>query len=372
MKKFIVLFTLCIIFMAAFVFTVPLSAQSVMGEVSLLNVNTYSSYFLNNRGNIDGKYLRPVTDDDFDKFAVLSGNNEYIDTPLEISLLSYYSQPVINIRPVQAAELLPANNPKLAGLKLGAALYQEIQVLRFLGDTAAVGRYENMLKFVSDKNGITRAEIEAYYRNGIRGLVTEAVNEEFNKISFGLDTQGKGSYNTVLTRNPKNGQYTLSYERPSVANDDKILSGQTLVALLSTMSRNSADFSQLSVDTVRNQAALLPAVVYAKWKQIGVAQGVDGTALVIDTLTNFYLNPNRQTFEAVRGIYARYEVLATLGDPFADAAVHSYRNIMSNLNAGLRTKVASEATPYTVVDMAKIPNDPKYNVFATRYAEAQR
>jgi hypothetical protein len=39
---------------------------------------------------------------------------------------------------------------------LGAALYQEIQVLRFRGDTAAAGRYEGMLKFVQDRNNVTR------------------------------------------------------------------------------------------------------------------------------------------------------------------------------------------------------------------------
>jgi hypothetical protein len=44
-----------------------------------------------------------------------------IDTPLEFALLSYYAQPVINIRPPEAAALLPADNPRLFGQKLGVA-----------------------------------------------------------------------------------------------------------------------------------------------------------------------------------------------------------------------------------------------------------
>jgi hypothetical protein len=95
-----------------------------------------------------------------------------------VALLSYYSPSVVNIRPAQAAEMLPANNPKLSGQKLGAALYQYIQVLRFFGDTAALGRYESMLKFVQDRNSVTRTEIETYYRNNIRALIISVVDEK--------------------------------------------------------------------------------------------------------------------------------------------------------------------------------------------------
>jgi hypothetical protein len=136
-----------------------------------------------------------------------------------------------------------------------------------------------MLKFISDKNGVSRAEIEAYYRQGIAGLVAEAVDEEFNKISFSLDVSGKGSYNTVLTRNAQN-QYILSYERPSVENDDKTLTARTLEALSSAMSR-SGDFTPSAVEIVRTQAALIPAVNITASELNRVKQ----------LITSFYLNP---------------------------------------------------------------------------------
>jgi len=118
-------------------------------------------------------------------------------------MLSYYSPPVMNIRPVLADTVLPANNPKQADLKLGAAVFQEIQILRFLGtsagseNTAAVGRHEGMLRFITDRGNVTRAEVETFYRNGIRGLISDTVDEEFNKISWLLGNK----YNAVLTRN---------------------------------------------------------------------------------------------------------------------------------------------------------------------------
>jgi len=171
-----------------------------MGEVTIkrsVGLDDYINSFSDNRPLIDpnkarlaAKYTMLVEDDVRSRFAPLEGDTERIDTALEWALTSYYSQAVIKVRPVEADTILPANNPKLAGLKLGAALYQEIQILRFLASGSAagversrdaLGRYETMLKFVCDKNGVTRAEIENYYRDGIRKLVSDIVDEEAAK-----------------------------------------------------------------------------------------------------------------------------------------------------------------------------------------------
>jgi hypothetical protein len=96
---------------------------------------------------------------------------------LEFAIASYYSPNVIDIRPSQADAILPKNNPKLADQKLGAAVFQEIQILRFLGNTAAVNRHEAVLKFITDRKNVTRAEVEAFYRNGIRALISDIVDE---------------------------------------------------------------------------------------------------------------------------------------------------------------------------------------------------
>jgi hypothetical protein len=143
---------------------------SALTEINLLDVNKYSSYFFNGRKELDSKYTYATTDEDFDRFSVLGGNVIDVDIPLEISLLSYYSQPVINIRPAEAKNILPANT-KTSELKLGAAVYQEMQILRFLGNTDAVGRHEGIVKFITDRGNVSRAEIENYLKDGIAEVV---------------------------------------------------------------------------------------------------------------------------------------------------------------------------------------------------------
>jgi len=168
------------------VFLFVILAPDTFGQTGLLNVNRYASYFLDTTGNvtrIDRKYTRAISDEDYDKIALLGGDNTRIDTSLEITLMSI-SLAVVQIRPAEANAMLPANNPKLADTKLGAAVFQEMQVLRFLGDTAAVSRYEAMLRFITGRGNATRAEVETFYHNGIRSLVSEIVDEEFRGLAL--------------------------------------------------------------------------------------------------------------------------------------------------------------------------------------------
>jgi hypothetical protein len=73
----------------------------------------------------------------YERFAGISGSIYEIDSPLEFALLSHYSQPVVNIRPIEAKNMLPANNSKQAGLKLGTAVYMDLQAARFTGSDPA-------------------------------------------------------------------------------------------------------------------------------------------------------------------------------------------------------------------------------------------
>jgi len=125
---------------------------------------------------------RAATDKDHDRIAALSGNHVDIDTPLEIALLSN-SVGVIDVRPVEANQML--GTPRQADLKLASALLMETMVLRFLGNTRAVCKHECELKFIVDKGNVTRADVEAFYRNGIRALVSNTIDEEFKKTRGG-------------------------------------------------------------------------------------------------------------------------------------------------------------------------------------------
>jgi hypothetical protein len=69
---------------------------------------------------------------------------------------------------VKIETVLPGNDKNKRSLKSGAMDLKELSGLKFLdpSGTAAIGRYGGMLKFISGKNGVTRAEIESCYRQG--------------------------------------------------------------------------------------------------------------------------------------------------------------------------------------------------------------
>jgi hypothetical protein len=263
----------CTAILIALCAAASLAAQTDTSALTdvLLNVNTYSSLFLSRiTGLINGKYVRVANDDDCKKIGSLGGNETFIDTPLEIALLSACAG-VVDVRPVEASTML--GNPRQADLKLGAAVYQEMQMLRFLGNTDAVGRHEGILTFITDRGNVSRAEIEKYLKDGI----AEVVNAEFNSVSgFMID----GNYNAVLTRNPQNEQYELSYE--GVGHITKKITAASLPALSSAMS-SSGDFSATAFNTVRDNAALIPTV-----SQAGKTGNVEPRVLVTESLTAFF------------------------------------------------------------------------------------
>jgi hypothetical protein len=300
-----------------------------------------------------------------ERYASLGGEARYLDTPLEAALYAYTSG-ASNTIPAAAESILPRGNPKQVDTWLGALVFKGIQEYRFLGDTTAVQRHETMLQFITGRGNASRAEIETWYRSNIRSLIASTVNEEFNKISFLLDNysaNSKFSYTVVLTRNTQN-QYVLSYERPDRRQDGiKTLSAPTLEALASAMSR-SGDFVPAAIDTVRTQAALIPAVVYANWKP----NGVDALALVTEALSNFYLNPNQTTYGAIKGIYARYEnSTGNFNDALAYTATNSYLHTINALHPGLLSRLKADVTTRNYLELSRIPSDRRYEIFFTPY-----
>jgi len=346
-----------------------ITAHNAFGQ-TMLDIKRYAEIF----GFEDGKirasspYIRSSQPDINREIAKVSGRDYSIDTPLEFALLSYYGNIRIDDDTVKAKAdaILPQNNPKLADQKLGAAVFQEIQILRFLEDTAAVSRHEAILKFITDRKNATRQEIETFYRDNVRALIAGVVDEEFNKVSVRIDY-----HNATLIRNPQTGQYTLSYGGVNTNHETRIITANSLDALLAEMQngKNKNDFTSNDINTVKAQAALIPAVVYDKWKYEGSG---DGMALVKETLTNFYLNPNDNTYLAAFGIRLRYRALLDTGltkkdkDIFAEVALNSYNNAIGNLNLALLDKFRNE-NRFSVAEARRVPNDTRYNIFSTPY-----
>jgi hypothetical protein len=106
MKKFI-----AVVFLLLVAAVVDILAQT---EIQLLRLRDYSNPLLSKAGSLDSKYVFSATDDDYDRFSVLGGAMDAVDTPLEIALLSY-SAGVVNIRPPEANAILPEVAQKVPG-----------------------------------------------------------------------------------------------------------------------------------------------------------------------------------------------------------------------------------------------------------------
>jgi hypothetical protein len=240
--------------------------------VSLLNaadLRNYSKPFLNSNGTVmSSKYLRVASSEDRGRFRDLGGDPALTDTPLEIALLSTCAG-VVDVRPVEASTIL--GNAKQADLKLGAAVYQEMQMLRFLSNTDAVGRHEGIIKFITDRGNVSRTEIETYLKGGI----TEVVNAEFN-AKYG-------------------------------------------------------DF--------------IPATVYGELKKIGEP---DALALVTNAVAGFFIDPNKNTYAALTGIYARYW-LRNVSDGFNQhsfgySASESFYRVLEALSLVLAERMSNDVS----------------------------
>jgi hypothetical protein len=87
------------------------------------------------------------------------------------------------------ATLLDAATGRVTGtigygpLNVGARAYADVQIARFLGDTAAVSRHEAVLQFITGRGNATRTEIEAFYRNNVRAQIAAVVDREFAGIT---------------------------------------------------------------------------------------------------------------------------------------------------------------------------------------------
>jgi len=117
-------------------------------------------------------------------YSGLGGNLNFIDTPLEMAMAAYFLYTAEQLNSAAEA-ILPHSNPSLVDRQLGAYVYMDMIIHRFLGDTAAVNRHEEVLRFITGRGNATRAEVEAFYRNGIRGLVSDMVDEQYAGLRTG-------------------------------------------------------------------------------------------------------------------------------------------------------------------------------------------
>jgi hypothetical protein len=325
MKKVFVLI-MCVTAWGAVVF-----AQSGGADVSLLNVGAYvSSLGVGKMGDgraiVPDKYEEPLSDEEYYSVAKVGGKPDIIDTDYEALLTTYYFQKATTIRPPEAVRELPANS-RTSELRMGAAVYMDMQAARFLGGDPAP--CAAALKFITDRGRVTEANIKDFVKQGIAA----AVDAEFNRVSFGLSGSPNGSYNAILIQNANN-QYILSYEGyfNGAFSNKTLLPANSLQALSSAMSLDN-DFNQACIDQVRAQAAQIPAVRLSK-------EAMNDIAVILE---QFYTRPTTETYGYLKDVYNLYiRTWLTSQNRLFENVADSYISTLSSLNQPLAKKVIND------------------------------
>jgi hypothetical protein len=222
-----------------------------------------------------------------------------------------------------------------------------------------------MIKFISDKNGVSRAEIESYYRQNIGALVAGVVQEKFNEINFYLQKYS-GGFNATLSRNPQTKEYTLNYWGHYTGDVVKKISGSGINGLLAAM-KNSPDFDTYGIEQFQGKAELIPAVVYGNWLKNGTTR-VDALKLAADTIANFYISPTSANYDLLVGVSGLLDRRGKAEDPVARAGFEAFLNATIALNKQLSDKADGDSLNKGIV-MARnaLARNPDYGVFAIPY-----
>jgi WD40 repeat protein len=212
-------------------------------------------------------------------------------------------------------------------LNVGAKAFADLQIARFLNNTAEVSKNEAVLKFITDKGYATRQEIEAFYRDNVRALIARVVDEEFGKVKI----------------------------------DNMINDNMTLIQFYASLEKEGA---------LKDNSG----------------KAVNGITLIKETLTNFFLNPTQANYENIRGIYARFKGAYYLGCNAYEATIRALNETLftnklktevTNNNAGALAKIPSDLR-YNIFSNTgtKRVDETKYYVYVqfngNRYSQIKK
>ena len=245
------------------------------------------------------------------------------------------------------------------------AMYMEIAVNRFLGKSDVVAKYENWLNTVCNNSGVTRAEVEKFYRDNVRALIAAVVDEEFNRVNFFIQIKEEKNiiFHAILTRNPQTGQLTLSYGRSEFTDTRRgelttsheqwftfprgTYTASTPEALLSEISRSDV-FEQGVANFIRAEAA-----------QLAFTLSEEALSVIKNYVTNFFITPNATTYAYIKETYTVLWSVSLTGTGIRRGGFSTrneqiqpmYKETLSALNNSLAQRVLTDAE---AIDTSKL------------------
>ena len=136
------------------------SVFGLMAQDSWPDLNLYSDIIIRDIYNFGSdwksKELSYQNNELGKQIAALEGKPGFIDTPLEGALGGYYITPD-ELMTSNAEAILPRSNPRLVDRQLGAYVYKNLIIYRFLADTAAVSCHEAILQWIIGRSNVTNA-----------------------------------------------------------------------------------------------------------------------------------------------------------------------------------------------------------------------
>jgi tetratricopeptide (TPR) repeat protein len=92
---------------------------------------------------------------------------------------------------IAVTQLTAANktNPKTPYNNVGAAIFKELQIARFLNNTAAVTKYTALLQSITGRGNVTNAEVETFYRQNVGAGIAAEVDAQFSKVRIPAQTR---------------------------------------------------------------------------------------------------------------------------------------------------------------------------------------
>jgi hypothetical protein len=221
---------------------------------------------------------------------------------------------------------------------------------------AAVARYRS-------SGGISQAELRTYFETNIRALISEAVDREFNTITFVMSGGGK-TFNSILTRNIEADDYYLRYEGTGTNNGDNGISAHSLDALLAAMAK-SPDFNGACINAVRDNAAAMPAVVFERWKT-SLGGNPDCMALIKKMVLDFYLDPTEQRFMLMAQVFGRTIKLSPADELFYTHFMLSFSSVIGTFSMPVSKRIDKVLREKGPTGLSNLPMPAEYSPLWTQ------